>query len=311
MFELDLPIGEGRHVTIEYSPSAALLFFDSSEMQACRKREPRPAVVAVAAEPVVVASILPEYGTRSFERVEYIDDVNMGRRVLAFMGLPVETVRPELRRTPWITYSMMLLTTVFSIWVLIHPEGFTGPIDWWGLVWISDKMNMLFGMQLQDPWRWGGLAVITSFFTHGSIGHLLGNLYFWWIFGDNVEDYLSAKKYLLLIFTATLAGDVLVQCFMPLAPVATIGASGGIAGIIAYYAFRFPHARVGLMPGPLGWLSFIKVFSLPAWLVFILWVAMHYFITFSSPVPQYGMVAHLGGMAAGLFWWYWWRPFSN
>ena len=82
---------------------------------------------------------------------------------------------------------------------------------------------------------------MTSFFIHGSLLHLVGNVYFLMVFGDNVENDIGRWRYAALLLAATLAGGFLHIALdvRPLIP--CVGASGGIAGVLTYYALRFPR----------------------------------------------------------------------
>src|SRR4030095_6138117 len=104
-----------------------------------------------------------------------------------------------------------------------------------------------FGFIPTEAWRYGGLTILTSFFLHGSILHLIGNLYFFLIFGDDVEDYLGRWRYVLVILTATVLGDIVHLLANANSTVPAIGASGGISGVIVFYALQFPRARVGIL----------------------------------------------------------------
>ncbi|MHC4677439.1 MAG: rhomboid family intramembrane serine protease, partial [Planctomycetota bacterium] len=92
-----------------------------------------------------------------------------------------------------------------------------------------------------------GLTFVTSFFLHGGLVHLFGNLYYLVVFGDNSEDVLGRGRYLLLIAAATIVGDIAHIVSDPGSTTPCIGASGGISGVLAYYCLRFPKASVGIV----------------------------------------------------------------
>lgn len=87
------------------------------------------------------------------------------------------------------------------------------------------------------------LRDITSFFIHGSWFHLIYNIYFLWIFGDNVENELGTSKFLFLVLLGTTLGHLFFKFFSPEAQLVSIGASGGIFSVMVYYLFKFPHRR--------------------------------------------------------------------
>jgi membrane associated rhomboid family serine protease len=106
------------------------------------------------------------------------------------------------------------------------------------------QIVMQFGLVPAELWRDGGITLITSFFLHGDLFHLIGNAYFLLIFGDNVEDQLGRWRYALVVLLAALAGDLLHVAADPRDTVPCIGASGGISGVIVFYALKFPQARL-------------------------------------------------------------------
>src|SRR6266508_47109 len=96
-----------------------------------------------------------------------------------------------------------------------------------------------YGM-VPDEFRWSTL--ITSMFLHGGWMHLLGNMWFLWIFGDNIEDILGHGKYLLFYLVC---GVAVAQFIVdPSSRIPTVGASGAIAGVMGGYMVKFPHSRI-------------------------------------------------------------------
>ena len=145
-----------------------------------------------------------------------------------------------------------------------------------------------------------GLTFLTSFFLHGSVFHLLGNLYFLIVFGDNTEDILGKRRFLLLLAMASFVGDACHIAFDPRAALPSVGASGGISGILAYYCLRFPTARVGFV-----W--WFRWFSVPVGIMFALWVSSEIFdaLWITAGFTQVAVFAHLGGAAVGVLFWWW------
>lgn len=143
--------------------------------------------------------------------------------------------------------------------------------------------------------------LITSMFLHGGWMHLLSNMLYLWIFGNNVEDVLGHIRfsafYLLCGILASLA-QVIVG---PNAQVPTIGASGAIAGVLGAYILLFPHARVQSL---VFFFYFIRFVEIPAIVVLGFWFVLQFFNGLASlSVPQMGGVAyfaHIGGFVAGL-----------
>lgn len=206
--------------------------------------------------------------------------------VPALFGLPVEYQAGSSGRTPLLTWSLAAVLLVAGIVGLAEgPSAF-----------------QRFGLIPAEFWRFGGLTFVTAFFLHGGLFHLLSNLYFLVVFGDNVEETVGMRKCALLIALAAVAGNI-AQVFTSLSSVTPcIGASGGISGLIAYYALAFPHARLGML---LRWGVLFKWVNLSARTLFVVWLVMQTFGVWlqQGGLSQVSAVAHLGGAAVGLLFW--------
>ena len=151
--------------------------------------------------------------------------------------------------------------------------------------------------------RWGDLVTpfFSSMFLHGGWLHLIGNMWYLWIFGDNVEDALGPVGFLIFYLVTGLAAGVTHYVLQPESAIPTVGASGAISGVLAGYAVLFPRARVVTLV-PLGF--FIQLMELPAVVLLVIWVviqALSGLVSFG--VGQAGGVAwgaHVGGFVAGL-----------
>jgi membrane associated rhomboid family serine protease len=136
------------------------------------------------------------------------------------------------------------------------------------------------------------LSVLFSMFLHGSLLHLLGNMWFLWIFGNNVEDYLGKLGFILFYLLAGAAATVAHVLYEAGSVSPVIGASGAIAGVMGMYLVLWPRARV---------ISFVPFFfffllPLPAFLVLVLWFVLQFF---TGPNTGVAWVAHVGGFAFG------------
>ncbi len=211
--------------------------------------------------------------------------------VPAVLGLPVEMDSDPLSRAPLATLSLSLLIAAVSIW---------GFFD-------LDNITRNFGMIPDEAWRYGGLTFLTSFFLHGGIIHLVSNLYFLIIFGIHVENYLGPKRWLLLVFLAAFVGDFLHIAFDPRGEMPCIGASGGISGLIAFYACKFPHAKLGILFR--YYYVYFKWMQFPAWCAFLLWLLLQFWGAHDqiAGFSNVSSLAHLGGTAVGVALWFFWR----
>lgn len=152
------------------------------------------------------------------------------------------------------------------------------------------------------PARLDKMTLLTSMFLHGGFMHLIGNMWFLWIYGDNVEDILGRGKYLLFYLAAGLAAGLVHVVLNGGSRVPTIGASGAIAGVMGAYMAKFPHSRVlTLIPIFL----FFTTVEIPAVFILAYWFLLQIFSGVGeighSNVSQGGVAwfAHVGGFAAG------------
>ncbi len=206
--------------------------------------------------------------------------------IVGIFGIPIKYNDTPLRNRPLATWSLAAVIATVSLVALGNSKV---AAENWGLVPAE------FG-------RYYGLTFLTSFLLHGSLFHLFGNLYFLVVFGENTEDVLGRWRYLLLVATAAIVGDIAHILAYPHAIIPCVGASGGISGVLAYYCLRFPTAHVGIM----WWFRWIR---LPVVIMFALWVLGQAFEAFCVPADFSGVAsfAHLGGAAMGALFWWWTR----
>jgi membrane associated rhomboid family serine protease len=151
--------------------------------------------------------------------------------------------------------------------------------------------------------RWATLVTfVTSIFLHGGWAHLLGNMWFLYIFGDNVEDYLGHGRYLLFYLLGGVLSGLTQFLFSIGSPVPAIGASGAIAAVLGAYFVLFPLARVVTL---VWFFWFLELVELPAVMFLGLWFIFQFFSGLASlpfGVRYVGGVAwwaHVGGFVTG------------
>jgi membrane associated rhomboid family serine protease len=145
------------------------------------------------------------------------------------------------------------------------------------------------------------LPFFTSMFLHAGWMHVLGNMWFLYIFGDNVEDYLGHFKYLVFYLLAGLIAMTTQVAIYPNSHVPTVGASGAIAGVLGAYFILYPRARV------LTWF-FVFIMYIPAWFVLGEWFVVQFFsgaatLSMAQAGRDVGGVAfwaHVGGFLSGI-----------
>lgn len=205
----------------------------------------------------------------------------------AFLGMPVEYDQSALARAPVLTWTLVAFIVAFSIRAFFNLE-----------VAVRE-----FGLIPAQAMRAGGLTFVTSFLLHGSLLHLIGNMYFLVVFGDNVEDYVGGWRYLLLIAGAALVGDLAHIALDPRSDIPVIGASGGISGVLAYYILTFPKARLGFL---MRYFFYFQWIRLPAYGWGLIWIAFQLLGAYLQVrgASNVSALAHLGGAAVGVvFWW--------
>jgi len=212
---------------------------------------------------------------------------------------------------PLFTVGILLGTVAVWVWVQgagFDPQGLVGSVCAYGAIpaevtgAVGEGEVGTLGPGLEC--RYGGLtweAIFSSIFFHGSWLHLIGNMWFLWIFGNNIEDSMGHLRFLLFyVLTGGVAAGTHIALF-PDSGVPMVGASGAISAIMGAYLLLYPRARVRTL---LVIVIFITFVDLPAWLYLGYWFLIQLFASTASPGGGGGGVAfwaHVGGFVAGLF----------
>jgi len=211
-------------------------------------------------------------------------------------------LRDNVPRTtwPWVTAALILVNCiVFSREISLEPFQLNLLIETYALV--PARTVAFFSGLPVSPQR-ALLPFFSAMFLHGGWMHLIGNMWFLWIFGDNVEDRVGHLRYLALYLCCGLAGSVMYVLLSLESSVPSLGASGAIAGVMGAYLITYPRARVmTLIP---IFIFFTRV-EIPAYLILVYWFLLQFLSGVASiNVPdQTGGVAwfaHVGGFAAGI-----------
>jgi membrane associated rhomboid family serine protease len=286
-----------RPLELDLCRRCEFVWFDRGEYEALPPPEPKPRALGdidlkslplELREKIAMAKV-KEIADRA--RVEDPEPDEGWKNVPAVLGLPVEMESQPALRFPWATWVLSGLIAAISITAFFHLRA--AVID--------------YGLIPDMAWRRHGLTFVSAFFLHAGVVHLLGNLYFLIVFGRPVENFIGPWRWLALIASAAFVGDLLHVKFDPHGTIPCVGASGGISGLLIFYALKFPYAKIGLMLRyaiiRYGWIQ------LPAWTAFLLWAVLQGWgayqqITGSSNVSA---LAHLGGVAVGFIGWLAWR----
>jgi rhomboid family protein len=153
---------------------------------------------------------------------------------------------------------------------------------------------------LTDPGRQVS-HVLTSMFLHGSWMHLLGNMWFLWLFGNNIEDSMGRARFVVFYLACGITAALLQVVTTPRSPIPMIGASGAISGVMGAYLVLYPRVRVHCLVF-LGF--FLTTVTLPAWTMLLYWFGLQFvsglFGLMASEGGGVAFWAHVGGFVAGM-----------
>ena len=138
-----------------------------------------------------------------------------------------------------------------------------------------------------------GYTLLTYMFLHGDILHLLSNMLFLWVFGDNVEDAMGHIKFLVFYLAVRRRRRACARLVLPTSKLPLIGASGAVAGVIAAYLILHPRVMVWVLA-----FRFIPLRISAAWVLGV-WVATQLVMVLLNQADQVAWWAHIGGMVAG------------
>ncbi len=204
--------------------------------------------------------------------------------------------------TPWVNYFLITVNLlVFLFEVMLAP----GPrqVLTFEFGFVPARVSALMGGSHRMTAEAAFLPMLTSMFLHASWLHVLGNMWFLRIFGDNVEDHLGHFSYLLMYLLSGIAAALLHLFFNFGSQVPSVGASGAIAGVMGAYFVLYPRARVlTLVPFLFVWLVW-----LPAWVMLGYWFVIEFLSGAASAVAATAQTtggiafwAHVGGFVAGI-----------
>jgi len=217
--------------------------------------------------------------------------------------LPIKDDQPSYS-TPFVTWFLIALNLLiylfqFYLQVTLEPRSYELFVREFGEV--PAHLAAFLGASHKYTLPQVVVPFFTSMFLHGSWMHVIGNMWFLYIFGDNVEDYLGHFKYLGFYLVSGLIAMATQVAIYPQSNVPTVGASGAIAGVLGAYFILYPRARV------LTWF-FVFVLYLPAWVVLGEWFVLQFMAGAASlstaqmgrDVGGVAVWAHVGGFIAGV-----------
>lgn len=198
----------------------------------------------------------------------------------------------EHQRLPLVTVGLILVNILVFVYEMSLGAGIKGFVYQFGFV----PMNLTEGATAAQR----VLPLYTSMFLHANIFHVLGNCWYLWIFGDNVEDKTGHLGFLIFYLVSGMGASFLHYAFNAQSTMPAIGASGAIAGVLGAYFVMYPRAKVSTLM-TLGY--FWRVVEIPAVFYLGLWFAWEIFsgmmASGSRVVGGVAFWAHVGGFAAG------------
>jgi membrane associated rhomboid family serine protease len=216
--------------------------------------------------------------------------------------IPLRDDQPSLS-TPFVNYFLIALNILVFLLELSVGSQSRGALNalmfQFGVV-PTHEVALLSGTPTFSPAA-AVLPILTSMFLHASWGHVIGNMWFLWIFGDNIEDYLGHFKYLVFYLLSGIGASLTHILLNSNSPYPSVGASGAIAGVLGAYFVLYPRARV------LTWFPPIFLFELPAWLMLGYWFVIQFLSGTATAIAETGQPsggvafwAHVGGFVAGI-----------
>jgi membrane associated rhomboid family serine protease len=215
------------------------------------------------------------------------------------------------QRTSFVTYALIGVNVL--VWLGIQGAGSTIPLarsvcelglipgELTGRLPPGTPFPMGEGLVcLTDPGRQLS-NVLTSMFLHGGWMHMLGNMWFLWIFGNNIEDSMGHVRFLVFYLLSGVAAALAQVMIGPDSGIPMVGASGAISGVMGAYLILYPRVRVWTMV-PIGF--FLTSIALPAWTMLLYWIAIQFFGgvigIFGQERGGVAFWAHIGGFVAGV-----------
>ncbi|HHO67837.1 MAG TPA: rhomboid family intramembrane serine protease [Gammaproteobacteria bacterium] len=199
--------------------------------------------------------------------------------------------------TPYVTIGIIVLCVLVFLWELSLGQQLERAVYALGVIpatLVGGKM-LAPELAMLPPW----MTVFTSMFLHGGWMHLIGNMLYLWIFGNNVEDAMGHVRFVVFYLLCGIAAVMAQALPDPSSTVPMIGASGAISGVLGAYLLLYPHARV-LVAIPFGF--FIHTVQIPAGWVLVFWFVMQLISSAAAGGQQGGVAfgAHIGGFIAGM-----------
>jgi membrane associated rhomboid family serine protease len=223
------------------------------------------------------------------------------------MVIPLGDERTGREVTPYVLYGLIAVNAIVWLIQLSAGDSFT---NGWATVpfeithgqdLVGTQTISVGGQSISIPEAPGPtpiyLTLLSAMFMHGGWMHILGNMLYLWIFGDQIESLLGHGRFLFFYLVCGLAASAAQILYGPDSVVPSLGASGAIAGVLGAYLVKFPRNRVRVLIARGG------ITEMPAMLVLGLWILLQIVSQVGTPAGEatgVAYMAHIGGFIAGL-----------
>ena len=204
---------------------------------------------------------------------------------------PIHDDTPRLHGRPNVNYALIALNVIIFIWEVIRTNFFSNEL-------LVNEIFFTYGTVPDLVFQGDFFGLVTSMFLHGGIAHIIGNMVFLYIFGDNIEDRFGHFKYLILyLFWGIAAG--IIHSFYAVSvgggEIPAVGASGAISGVLGAYLVLFPRAKIFTIITAF----FITTVRIPALAYIPIWFILQVIFSILNPEGGVAYLAHIGGFAVG------------
>ncbi|HEY7108551.1 MAG TPA: rhomboid family intramembrane serine protease [Nitrososphaeraceae archaeon] len=212
---------------------------------------------------------------------------------------PVHDDTQRIHGRPYLNYGLIAANVIVFIYEVVATSYFSNEAA-------TNALMQRYGAIPNQVLSGDVTSIFTSMFLHGGLAHLVGNMVFLFVFGDNIEDKFGRIKYLLLYLMWGAAATIVHSLFAVSAgsgEIPAIGASGAISGILGAYLVMFPRARIYTVI----FAFFITTVRIPAIAFIPFWFIMQIILGFIDPLGGVAYGAHIGGFLVGLATGYLWK----
>ena len=209
---------------------------------------------------------------------------------------PVHDDNPT-KITPYVTYVILAACVLVFIWQISLGDAVQQAVYSFGVIPSVLFASKSLPAELEVLPAW--LTIFSSMFLHGGWMHLIGNMLYLWVFGNNVEDAMGHRRFIVFYLACGLLAALTQAVFDPRSEIPMIGASGAISGVLGAYLLLHPHARI-LVVIPIGILIYTPWIA--AYWVLGFWFILQLINSLVSASETGGVAygAHLGGFVAGM-----------